>query len=229
MRRKLKNFLLDLFFPKFCFGCQEEGSYLCQDCKGILQVSPYHQSFKTKNVDDLYFAVDYKSPLLKKLIQNFKYQPFIKELSHPLSSLIIDHFQLLDNPPLFCERKSGFLLIPMPLEKRRLKGRGFNQAKEIAKEISNFLEIPLLDNILIKKQKTSPQVKLSEEERRKNISGVFSCQNQKMISKKSVLLVDDIYTTGSTMKEAAKVLRESGAKRIIGIVIARARPGQDNI
>jgi ComF family protein len=229
MVNKLKTFLVNILFPKFCFGCQKEGEYLCQDCKSILDVLNYHQTFKTEHLDDLYFALGYKDKLIKKLIQQFKYQPFIKELSLPLSSLIIDHFQLLENPPLFCIEKRDFVLIPVPLQKRRLKWRGFNQAEEIAKNLSVFLEIPLLFDVLIKEKETLPQVRLSDKERRRNLSGSFFCKNKERVLGKKILLVDDIYTTGSTMKEAAKVLKESGAKEVIGIVIARALPGQDRV
>lgn len=229
MRKKIKNLFLNLLFPKFCFGCHREGCYLCQDCKSILELSDFHQILKTEELDDLYFSTEYKNPLLKNLIQNFKYQPFIKELSLSLSSLIIEHFQLLDNPPLFYREKSNFILTPVPLEKRRLRWRGFNQAEEIAKKLSEFLEIPLVNDILIKKRETLPQVKLSNEERKENVSKAFYCRNQEKIKGKNILLVDDIYTTGSTMREAAKVLKTSGAKKIIGIVIARAKPGQDSV
>lgn len=227
MIKNLKNLVLNLLFPKFCFGCKKEGLYLCQDCKSTLSVSPFHQKIRAEPLDDLYYPLGYEKPLLKNMVQNFKYQPFARELSFPLSSLITDHFQLLDNPPPFFREKSDFFLMPVPLWKKRLKWRGFNQAKEIAKEISRFLKIPLIDNILIKKGRTLPQIKLSSEERKENISGSFSCRNNKAIKGKKILLVDDIYTTGSTLREAAGVLKKSGVKKVIGIVIARANPKKD--
>lgn len=229
MRKKIKNIFLNLLFPKFCFGCHREGYYLCQDCKSILDISGFHQTLRIEGLEDLYFSTEYKNPLLKNLIQSFKYQPFIKELSLPLSSLIINHFQLLDSPPLFYEEKSDFSLIPIPLEKRRLRWRGFNQAEEIAKKLSEFLGLPLVNDVLIKEQETLPQAKLSDRERRENVLNSFFCKNKEKILGKKILLVDDIYTTGSTMKEAAKVLKKSGTKKIIGIVIARAKPGQDSV
>ncbi len=226
-KNQLKNFILNLFFPKFCLGCQKEGSYLCYDCKSLLEISGFHQKFQTKNLSDLYFSIEYKNPLIKKLIQNFKYEPLIKGLSIPLSSLIIDHFQQLESPPPFFGGGSEFLLIPLPLEKKKLKWRGFNQAEEIGKELSKFLEISLLGDVLIKIRETLPQVELSGKEREENIKGVFSLKNQGKIQGKKILLVDDVYTTGSTMEEAARVLREAGAKEIVGVVIARAKPGED--
>jgi ComF family protein len=235
MKGRIGNFILDLFFSKLCFGCQKEGEYLCQDCRAILGISGFHQTpnqnlrfstgqeFQTGNLSDLYWAVEYKNPLIKNLIQKFKYEPFVKELREPLSLLIIDHFQLMDNPPNFAD----FLLVPVPLEKKKLKWRGFNQAEELAKELSSFLKIPLISDCLIKIKETLPQAELAGKEREESVRGVFTIRNQKKVLGKKILLVDDVYTTGATMEECARVLRKAGAKEIIGLVIARAKPGQD--
>jgi len=217
MRRKAKNFILDLLYPKFCFNCGREGSYLCEDCKSTLEILQSHQKYIFKNLKDLYFALPYQKSLIKNLIQQFKYQPFIKELARNLSSLIITHFQLLDNKPNFFD----YTLIPIPLEKKKLKWRGFNQAEEIGKELSKFLKISLLNNVLAKIKETPPQVELSDEERKENIKGAFAVRNEELIKNKKILLVDDVYTTGSTMEECARVLKTAGAKEIIGTVVAR--------
>lgn len=213
----IKNFILDILFPRHCLNCGREGSYLCQDCLACLEISGWHKIHSIKDLEDLYFALPYQNPLVKNLIQNFKYEPFVKDLSKTLASLIITHFQLMDNKPDFFE----FLLIPVPLDKKRLKYRGFNQAQEVAQHLSKFFKIPLLKDVLIKIKGTIPQVELSDEERKKNIKGVFLVKNKEKIKRKKLLLVDDVYTTGSTMEECARVLKESGAKEIIGIVIAR--------
>ncbi len=225
----LKDFFSELLFPKFCFGCRREKEYLCQDCKSVLEISGLHQNYSTQNLKDLYFSADYGNPLIKKLIHKFKYEPFIKELAKSLSSLIIEHFQLLDNKPDFFSPFQGqgfsywadFTLIPVPLGRKRLKWRGFNQAQEIGKELPNFFSIPLAPDCLIKTRETLPQLELSDEERKENIKNVFLVKNKELIKQKRVLLVDDVYTTGSTMEEAAKVLKENGAKEITGIVVAR--------
>jgi len=206
-------------------NCQREGSFLCEDCQAILDISSSHQEFQTENLSDLYYPLEYKNPLIKNLIKRFKYEPFVKELAKDLTSLIIAHFQLLDPPPNF--GGGDYVLVPVPLEKRKLKWRGFNQSEEIGKEISKFLNIPLINDILFKIKETLPQVELSEKEREENIKGVFIIRNRKKISGKKILLVDDVYTTGSTMKECAQLLKKAGAKEVIGIVIARAAPGQD--
>jgi len=97
----IKKFLLELFFPKFCFNYQKEGNYLCEDCKSLTGVLQIHQKYSGKNLKDLYWAAPYANPLIKNLIQKFKYEPFVRNLSKSLSSLIIEHFQLLDNKPDF--------------------------------------------------------------------------------------------------------------------------------
>lgn len=232
---KTYNFILDLFSPQFCFGCRKEGTYLCNDCRAYLEISQYQYCLckepiilsgkcrlcRAKKLDGLYFAVPYQKALIKKLIQYFKYEPFVKELAKPLASLIIEHFHLLEKQPGFLSNKISFILTPIPLDKKRLRWRGFNQAEEIAKELSKFLNIPLLPDCLIKIKRAVPQVELSDESRRENIKGAFVCEKSEKIKGKAILLVDDVYTTGSTMEEAAKVLREAGAKEVIGVVVAR--------
>ena len=222
---KIKEFILDLFFPKFCLGCKKEGSFLCEDCFSVLEISTSHQKFKRKNFEDLYFPLNYENFLVKKLIQNFKYPPLIKELKKDLAFLIFSHFLLLDKKPNF----SDFVLVPIPLSKRKLKWRGFNQAEEIAKELAKLLKIPLISDCLIKTKETKDQVELSEKERKENVKNAFSVKNKEKILGKNVLLVDDVFTTGSTMEEAAKVLKKAGAKKIVGIVVAKASPGQDKL
>ena len=195
----LKNFILDIIFPPFCLGCQKEGNYLCQDCKATLEVLTSHKKYSGKNMEDLYFALPYQGSLLKNLIKKFKHEPFVKELGKALASLIIDHFNLLDNKPDF----SDFVLIPVPLEKRKLKWRGFNQAEKIAKELSNSLKIPLVSDVLIRE------------------NGVFLCQKPEKIKGKKILLINDFFVTGSTMEECSKVLKGAGAEKITGAAVAR--------
>ena len=225
---KVKRLLLDIIFPKFCFNCQKEGSYLCQDCQALLEISGFHRNYPFQNLIDLYFAVDYKNPLIKKIIQRFKYEPLVKELGQPLSFLIITHFQLMDHKPDFYPatklevRSTDFILIPVPLHKKRLKWRGFNQAEELSKELAIFFRIPLISNCLIKIKETLPQTAaLSDQARKENIKGVFLVKDKELIKNKNILLVDDVYTTGSTLEECARILKLAGVKKIIGLTIAR--------
>jgi ComF family protein len=152
------------------------------------------------------------------MITQFKYEPFIRELKKPLANLIITHFQL-------CEKTKSdfadFVLVPVPLERKRMKWRGFNQSEEIAKELAGYLEIPLINDALFKIKETLAQINLTGEEREENIKGVFSVKNIAKIVRKRILLVDDVYTTGSTMNECARVLKDAGAKEIWGVAVAR--------
>jgi len=217
MWKKIKNFFFELLFPKFCFICKKEGNYLCEDCQSILEISNFHHKYSSQDLDDLYFALDYQKPIVKKIIHNFKYEPLVKELANPLASLIINHFQLIDNEINFSE----FYLVPVPLTKKRLRWRGFNQAEEIAKKLSDFWKIPLISSCLIKEEETLPQVELTEEERKENIRGVFKIKNKGLIENKKIFLIDDVYTTGSTMKECAKLLKMAGVKKVLGITMTR--------
>ena len=204
---KIQKFFLDILFPKFCFNCGKEGSYLCEDCFSMLEISEIHQKYSTKSLTDLYFALPYQNILAKKLIRRFKYEPFIKELAETLVLLIITHFQLLDNKP----NLANFILIPIPLNEKRRRWRGFNQAEEIGKELSKFLparlasqgeaggKLPLVSDCLLRVKNNYPQVELSEKERKENVKDIFFCQNKKEIFGKKILLVDDVYTTGATM------------------------------
>ncbi len=151
------------------------------------------------------------------MIHSFKYKPFIKDLAEPLAFLIITHFHLLNKT--FAHKE--FILVPIPLYKSKMKQRGFNQAEEIGKILSRSLKIPLITDALIKTRQSSTQANLSKEQREENVKGVFLVKNKQKIKDKKVLLVDDIYTTGATMEEAAKVLKKAKAKEVLGVVIAR--------
>jgi ComF family protein len=221
----IKNFLLNLILPKFCFGCKKEGTYLCEDCLATIEIFKEHKKFSHKILDDLFVATDYSHPILKKMIFSFKYEPFAKELAKDLANLIKIHFLLLDKKFDF----SDFIFLPVPLSKRRLKWRGFNHAQEIAKELSEFFGAKILENVLIKVKETRPQVTLPEKERKENLKGVFKVKNPDLIFGKKVVLVDDVFTTGTTLSEAGKVLKKAGAKKVIGMVIAIANPNEDMI
>lgn len=246
MLNKLKNFVLDILFPKFCLCCGREKDYLCPDCRTLLEVVEDYYCLcrfpkrifapgkcprcRTKKLNGLYSSVSYKSHLAKKLIRQFKYKPYIKDLSRDLSFLIITHFILLNHNfnnnttktvEIIRENFSKYILIPVPLYKKRMKERGFNQSEEIGKELAKFLKIPLIKNNLIKTKETLSQTKLTRNEREENIKNAFSVKNGGKIKRKKILLIDDIYTTGATMEECARILKKSGARSVWGVAVAR--------
>ena len=203
--------LLDIIFPKVCISCnREEGTHLCEDCLAII-------SLNTATLPELLWATSYQEPLVRNAISSLKYPPFLKDLALPLASLIIAHLALLDKPQNF----TGMILCPIPLHKRKLKWRGFNQAQEIAKHLSQALSIPLYSDILLKTKNTTPQIELQGIERRINMLDVFEIQRPELVQNKNILLVDDVYTTGATMREAQKVLQQAGAKKVTALVVAR--------
>ncbi len=235
-----KTFLLELLFPSFCLGCKKEGVLLCQDCKSTLEISEYNYCLCSKNplrlpagsrrgkcgscqdkkLSGLYSALPYKEKLLtKKLIYQFKYEPHIKSLATPLAEVLLEHLLLVGANAEIIWQNS--VLIPVPLDQKKIKNRGYNQSEELAKGLSKTLKIPLISNNLIKIKTTLPQVELSKDERERNLQGAFAVKTPAEFADKKVFLVDDVYTTGSTMEECATVLRTGGAKQVWGIAVAR--------
>lgn len=242
---QIKNSALDLFFPAFCFGCQKEGVFLCQDCKETLDISDFNYCLcsknpiriltgstnnpqgkcsrcSAKNLHGLFSALPYKEKTLtKKLIHNFKYEPYVKGLAKPLAEILIEH--LIRTGKNTDQIWENGILVPVPLDKKKLKNRGYNQSEELAKELSEIIKIPVLTDILIKIKQTKPQMELSKEEREKNLKGAFAVKPAfaSELRRGKVFLVDDVYTTGSTMEECAKILKQSGAETVWGITVAR--------
>ncbi len=232
----LKKILVHILFPQFCLICKREGALICEDCLSSIGLSEFNycpfcqapkrvfeegtcSTHRRMKLSGIFSATSYQEPLVKKLISKFKYEPFLKNLTSPLTSLIIAHFLLSENK-LISQDKENSVLMPVPLVKFRERWRGFNQAALIASELSKFYKIPLFNN-LIKIKQTQPQVELKREEREKNIKGVFTIKNPQEIQGKRIFLVDDVFTTGSTMEECARVLKKAGCREVWGIVIAR--------
>jgi ComF family protein len=241
---KFKEFTKDLLFPKSCLGCQKEGLYLCDDCRTILDINEFDYCLCSKNpirflpeqkmgtcnrcqnrkLSGLYCALSYKDKqLTKNLIYQFKYPPHLKDLAKTLASILIEHFVISGKNTN--EIWENSILIPVPLDKNKLKNRGYNQAEELAKELSKILQIPVVSDVLTKIKLTKAQAESNKEEREKNLLNAF-CVNKNLAKSDlakfyKVFLVDDVYTTGSTMEECASVLRQAGAKQVWGICLAR--------
>ena len=241
MIKKIKKIILDTLFPIACISCQKSDFWICKKCFQKIpilreQVCPACEREitlsgflcqncrrKEKNgLDALISAVSYDNPIVKIMVYNFKYR-FTDSLSKPLAQLQIKAL-LQNNLPL------PQAIVPVPLHPRRLRWRGFNQALLIAKSISKNLvpplEIPVLD-ILERKKYNQPQMKLKKyEERLQNVKDLFRIKSDtddkvNYIKGKFVYLVDDVATTGATLKECAKVLKKIGVKKVFAIVIAR--------
>ena len=128
---------------------------------------------------------------------------------------------MLKNEKIFEKIKKYDKIITVPISKKRLKTRGYNQSYLIAKEIANQTNLELVNNCLIKTKNIKEQSKLNKEERKQNIQGVYELKNQQLIENKKILLIDDIYTTGSTVNECSKILRQGNPTDIGVFVLAK--------
>jgi ComF family protein len=155
----------------------------------------------------------YAGPLMRA-IQRFKYGSET-HLASPLGDLLSRFAKTVLSHP------EEFVTVPVPLHRRRLRERGFNQSFLLAKVVSSGLETPLDCLTLIRKRDTRSQTGLGRKKRRSNVANAFSVTSAAIFKGKKVLLVDDVLTTGYTLNECAKVLKKSGALEVICLALAR--------
>lgn len=223
---------MDLLFPIGCLGCGKEGEWLCDDCLNAIPINqkflfPQAEEFfisgkaipTSAPLDGILIASSYENELLSKAIKTFKYN-FIFDLSKPLGKILVNFLNQFD---LKNKSLKNFLLIPIPLHQKRLIWRGFNQSEFLAKEVGDLFNIEVNSEILKKIKNTLPQTELNEKERKLNVKNIFTLSSNpsNQLFNKKIILIDDVFTTGSTLKEAAKTLKKSGAKEVWGAVLAR--------
>lgn len=177
-----------------------------------------HPGCKSKySIDGAFCAGAYKG-IVKKLIYNFKYKPYLSDLKKFLVELFYE--SLIQQEIFQRAYRSKPILVPIPLHSNRLKKRGYNHAELLAEGLSEKFNLKI-QNILRRTKETKSQFGLKLKDRKENLKDVFSLSTKCKIFNKNVFLVDDILTTGSTLLEAAKILKKSGAKRVWGITLAR--------
>ncbi len=167
------------------------------------------------------------SRYFKELITMFKYEGIIRKIildykfnEKSYTYLTFTKF-ILKNKNVFEKIKSYDTIIPVPISKKRYKERGYNQSYLIAKEIAKNTDLEILNNCLIKTKNIIEQSKLNKEERKINIQGVYEIKNSALIKNKKILLIDDIYTTGSTVNECSKILNKEETNKIGVLTIAK--------
>ena len=128
---------------------------------------------------------------------------------------------LLKNKKIFENIKNYDTIIPVPISKKRQKERGYNQSLLIARKIAEKTNLELMNNCLIKTKNIIEQSKLNKEDRLQNIQGVYELTNRQLIENKKILLIDDIYTTGSTVNECSRILRKANPEKIGVLVLAK--------
>jgi competence protein ComFC len=227
---------LDFLFPRRCIICKKLGSFICEDCfanlsfntKSLCLVcdkqtfdSKTHPKCKTKYTIDACFSAISYNKTARKLIYNFKYKPYLIELKNFLSQLFYE--SLIQNEEFirYLTTNNQWIIVPIPLHKTKLKNRGYNQSEILAKELSKKFNFPTR-NILERIKNTKTQTGLEKEKRKHNVKGIFKSNfNIKKANLENFILIDDVVTTGSTLLEAAKILKKEGAKNVIGLTLAR--------
>lgn len=235
----------DFLFPKICVGCGKLGTYFCPKCiasigQGEL-VCPTcerpavggkaHPLCKRRyGLDGLWSLGVYQNPL-RKAIQKLKYK-FVRELGEVLVNLMVEYWA--KHSPEFLEeikknKGEDWVIVPVPLHTFRQNYRGFNQSALIGQLLSKKLCLDYSD-VLTRVKLTKPQVGMDSKNRRQNIKGAFALNLKFKISgacdltvfeNLKFLLVDDVWTTGSTLKECCYVLKRAGAQKIWAITLAR--------
>lgn len=184
------------------------------------QVESYitESGFSRKNFDEHIYFFQYDG-LIRDQIINFKFND--ESYKYKMFAEFITKNIIFSNKRAFQIIKSYDIIIPVPISKKRLKQRGYNQSQLIAKQLANAMEIQLIEHCLVKNKNIIAQSKLNKEQREENIKGVYGIKNKEKLHGKKVLLFDDIYTTGSTANECCKIIKEAKPNKIGVMTIAK--------
>lgn len=212
------DYILDLIYPPVCGICKKiSKENLCNEC--TLKLDKYKINVNTKlKEDNMYFDEAFHifkyEGIIRDAIISYKFQN--KAYLYKTFSKII-----LKNGKAYSFLKKYDIIIPVPIHKKRKQKRGYNQTELIAKEIAKNTHLELQKNVLIKSLNIVPQSELNRKERKENIKNVFELKNFDKIRNKNIIIFDDIYTTGSTLNECAKILRNAECKNIGILTIAK--------
>ncbi|MEK7625040.1 MAG: ComF family protein [Patescibacteria group bacterium] len=208
--------LKEYLFPRFCVSCGKEGEWWCRTCRG--KITPFNfdsplgrgRGGLATSLDKLTALFHYTdNPALEKLIKDFKYN-YVRDIDDLWTEILSDAKLTFATDAVF---------VPVPLHDRRLRERGFNQAAELSRILSKIYHRPERAGELRRVRVTSQQAGMTREDRLNNVAGAFAWVGEE-VAPARVVLVDDVYTTGATMGECAKVLRANGAKYIEALVLA---------
>lgn len=214
---KLKKFLFDTILPLNCIGCNNKNEILCDICISNIKL------VERETGENIIAMFDYRNTIIKKSIWMLKYH-HKRYIGEKLGQLLYEH--MLENISDMKIQVAGrsIFVIPVPISHQKTRLRGYNQSLSIAKgfcekENKNILEIK--KDIVFKKINTLPQAKITNKKRRlENIKGVFDIKNGEIIKGRTIIVIDDVTTTGATMNEVMKILKKFGAKKVVGFAVA---------
>lgn len=202
--------IINLIYPTVCGICGEiSKENICNKCK--VKIRKFQRSKKhiylTKNFDTHMYLFDYQGIIRQKILQyKFGEKTYI-------SKCFIE--TILKDEKVCRFLKNYDIIIPVPISNKRKKTRGYNQSELIASKLAKKIEsLEYNPKILYKIKDTLPQSILDKEKRKENIKGAYYIKNEIILKNKKVLLIDDIFTTGNTVDECSRVLKQSGAREI---------------
>lgn len=210
----------ELIFPALCPACKSRRIYnlpLCKTCQAKLLPLPkallqkIQEEVQADEDNPVYVGFLFNS-VIQDLLHNLKYRN-MKSLGRFLGRKLAE--LLIKN-----KLNSFDFIIPVPIHKKRIQERGYNQSFLIAQGIKELIDAPIYENIIYRRKYTSSQTKLNKAERIENVKDKFVLQNENIISNKNILLVDDVITTGATINECAKVLNKSNPGLILKTAVA---------
>ena len=225
---KLKGIALDFLFPRWCVGCGKESGFICHSCRRSLpQITPplCPQCGKPQpsgilcpgcagwqaEIDGIRSPFQFDG-IIRQAIHQLKYRN-LRALAPHLAKLLQDY---ITNNPV-----PGEVLVPVPLHKKRLRERGYNQSQLLAKELGKLINVPTADDCLIRQQHTLPQTRTrTVAERQNNVAHAFTCDDYRLRNK-HIILIDDVSTSGATLNACATVLKAAGAASVWGVALAR--------
>ncbi len=206
------SFFADFLFPHICLACKAKtrDAWCCATCFDSITRNP------ATTGAEFHAASNYSDPVVQKLIRELKFN-FMQPAAIPLGDIIADY--ALQYARIFPSLRDA-IIIPIPLSKKRERERGFNQSLLIAKQFGKIFGADVRDDILVRVHNKKPQSETENAaERKQNIIGVFAVRRK---PPEKIILVDDVVTTGSTFREASRVLLESGVHSLVPIAAARS-------
>lgn len=211
------NRVLDFLIPESCVGCRTGGVALCEACIRSIPSPAYG---KSKDIISLF---DYRNKIIRKALWALKYKGGRRIGGILGGRMHVKVIEVMRSDSVARDFKQA-VLIPIPLSKKRLRERGFNQSEILAKELSyrdRERSFTVDTSVLYRVRDTGSQALIRDREMRmNNVRECFAVNNKNKIIGKNIILIDDITTTGATLEEARETLLRAGAKQVIGITVA---------